>query len=215
MVRAFARSNTADLGNFWADLTRCVLYVLLPISLVLALAFVALGVPQTLDASATATTVEGGTQTLAMGPVASQMAIKHLGTNGGGFMNANSAHPFENPSAWSNVLQIWALLAIPFSLPFAFGRMVGDKRQGRALFAAMGVMLVAGVSAIYAAESAGNPIMAGLGVGPAQGNMEGKEVRFGVDMSALFAAATTERRPARSTRCMRATRRSAGSCRCS
>jgi K+-transporting ATPase ATPase A chain len=189
VVRAFASKGTADLGNFWADLTRTVLYVFLPICLVMALAFVALGVPQTLQASTSATTLEGAQQTLSMGPVASQIAIKQLGTNGGGFFNVNSAHPFENPNAWTNLISIWAILALAFALPLVFGRMVGDQRQGWALFGAMGVILLAGVVGAYWAESAGNPIMHGLGV--PGGNMEGKEVRFGVDMSALWAASTT------------------------
>jgi K+-transporting ATPase ATPase A chain len=190
VVRAFAAKGTADLGNFWTDLTRAVLYVLLPICLITALAFVALGVPQTLQASASATTLEGAQQTLSMGPVASQLAIKQLGTNGGGFFNANSAHPFENPTAWTNAISIWAMLALAFALPLVFGRMVGDRRQGWALFAVMGVLLLAGVAGAYWAESAGNPIVQGLGVAVGPGNMEGKEVRFGVDMSALWAAAT-------------------------
>lgn len=188
VVRAFASRGTADLGNFWADLTRTVLYVFLPICLVMALAFVALGVPQTLQASASATTLEGAQQTLSMGPVASQLAIKQLGTNGGGFFNVNSAHPFENPNAWTSLLSIWAILALAFALPPLFGRMVGDQRQGWALFTAMGLILLAGVAGAYWAESVGNPIVHGLGV--AGGNMEGKEVRFGVDMSALWAAST-------------------------
>jgi K+-transporting ATPase ATPase A chain len=188
VVRAFASKGTADLGNFWADLTRTVLYVFLPICIVLALAFVALGVPQTLQASVSATTVEGAEQTLSMGPVASQLAIKQLGTNGGGFFNVNSAHPFENPNSWTNLISIWAILALAFALPLVFGRMVGDQRQGWALFGAMAVILLAGVAGAYCAESAGNPIMHGLGV--PGGNMEGKEVRFGVDMSALWAAST-------------------------
>lgn len=188
VVRAFASKGTADLGNFWTDLTRTVLYVFLPICLVMALAFVALGVPQTLQASTSATTLEGAQQTLSMGPVASQLAIKQLGTNGGGFFNVNSAHPFENPNAWTNLISIWAILALAFALPLVFGRMVGDQGQGWALFAAMGVILLAGVAGAYWAESAGNPIMHGLGV--PGGNMEGKEVRFGVDMSALWAAST-------------------------
>jgi K+-transporting ATPase ATPase A chain len=188
VVRAFASKGTADLGNFWADLTRTILYVFLPICLVMALAFVALGVPQTLQASASATTIEGAQQTLSMGPVASQLAIKQLGTNGGGIFNVNSAHPFENPNAWTNLISIWAILALAFALPLVFGRMVGGQRQGWALFAAMGVILLAGVTGAYWAESAGNPILHGLGV--PGGNMEGKEVRFGVDMSALWAAST-------------------------
>jgi K+-transporting ATPase ATPase A chain len=144
VVRAFASKGTADLGNFWTDLTRIVLYVFLPVCLVMALAFVALGVPQTLQASASATTLEGAQQTLGMGPVASQLAIKQLGTNGGGFFNVNSSHPFENPNAWTNLISIWAILALAFALPLLFGRMVGDQRQGQALFAAMGAILILG-----------------------------------------------------------------------
>lgn len=190
VVRALASKGTADLGNFWADLTRTVLYVFLPICLVMALVFVALGVPQTLQAFASATTLEGAQQTLSLGPVASQLAMKQLGTNGGGFFNVNSAHPFENPNAWTNLISIWAILALAFALPLVFGRMVGDQRQGWALFAAMGVILLAGVAGAYWAESAGNPIMHGFGVAAGPGNMEGKEVRFGVDVSALWAAST-------------------------
>jgi K+-transporting ATPase ATPase A chain len=190
VVRAFASKGGADLGNFWVDLTRTVLYVLLPLSLVLALVYVALGVPQTLQSAVSATTLEGGSQTIAMGPVASQLAIKMLGTNGGGFFNVNSAHPFENPNAWTNLISIWAILALSFAMPLLFGRMVGDRRQGWALFAAMGILLVAAIVGVYAAESAGNPILQGLGVATGSGNLEGKEVRFGVDMSALWAAAT-------------------------
>lgn len=190
VVRAFASKGGTDLGNFWADLTRAVLYVFLPICIAMALAFVALGVPQTLQASVSATTVEGAQQTIAIGPVASQLAIKQLGTNGGGFFNANSAHPFENPDAWTNLVSIWAILALAFALPLLFGRMVGDRRQGRALFAAMGVILLAGILGAYWAESAGNPIVQALGVAVGPGNMEGKEVRFGVESSALWATAT-------------------------
>ena len=190
VVRAFASKGKSDLGNFWADLTRTVLYVFLPLSMVMALAFVALGVPQTLQSSVSATTLEGAQQTIAIGPVASQLAIKQLGTNGGGFFNANSAHPFENPNAWTNIIQIWGILVVSFALPLVFGRMVGDRRQGWALFATMGIILIAGVVSAYWAESAGNPIVQGLGVAAGPGNMEGKEVRFGVDMSALWAAGT-------------------------
>ncbi|MEQ1696678.1 MAG: potassium-transporting ATPase subunit KdpA [Hyphomicrobiaceae bacterium] len=191
VARAFARSGAGTLGNFWADLTRTTLYVLIPLSLVVAFGFVLLGVPQTLQGSAEATTLEGAKQVIALGPVASQEAIKQLGTNGGGFFNANSAHPFENPSAWSNMLSIWSMLVVSMALPFAFGRMVGDPRQGHALLWAMGLLLVAGVSVAYWAEASGNPILTALGVDPAGGNMEGKEVRFGQAMSALFVAVTT------------------------
>jgi K+-transporting ATPase ATPase A chain len=191
ITRAFARSSVSDLGNFWVDLTRSVLYVLLPLSIVFALAMVALGMPQTLAGAVSATTIDGGSQTLTLGPVASQIAIKQLGTNGGGFFNVNSAHPFENPTAWTNLLESWAIIVISFALALTFGRMVGDRRQGWALFAVMGVLLVAGIAACYWAESAGNPILAAQGMDAAGGNMEGKEVRFGVANSALWAALTT------------------------
>jgi len=191
VTRAFARSRVETLGNFWVDMTRATLFILLPLAFVVAIAFVALGVPQTLAGSVEATTLEGAKQTIALGPLASQEAIKQLGTNGGGFFNANSAHPFENPNAWSNVLQIWAMLVISTALPIAFGRMVGAKRQGYALLAAMGVLLVAGVLVVYGAETSGNPLLTQLGLDPALGNMEGKEVRFGQAMSALFVAVTT------------------------
>ncbi len=191
LTRAFAKSQSRDLGNFWVDVTRCVLYVLLPLSIVMALALVLLGVPQTLLAAAKVTTLEGAEQTLAMGPVASQLAIKQLGTNGGGFFNVNSAHPFENPNAWTNIIQTWAIIALPFALALTFGRMVGDKRQGLALAAVMAVLLSAATGAAYWAEAAGNPIVAASGIETAPGNMEGKEVRFSVASSALWAAATT------------------------
>lgn len=190
ITRAFASTGTRELGNFWADLTRTVLYILLPIAFVMALIFVALGVPQTLGASVQATTLEGAQQTIALGPVASQLAIKQLGTNGGGFFNANSAHPFENPNAWSNAIEIWGIVVLSFALTLTFGRMVGDRRQGWALFAVMGILLLAGVAGAYWAEASGNPIITGLGVDPSLGNMEGKEIRFGTDMSALWAAVT-------------------------
>ncbi|KAF2989096.1 potassium-transporting ATPase subunit KdpA (plasmid) [Methylocystis sp. MJC1] len=191
LVRGFARSESSTLGNFWVDLTRATLYVLLPMSIVLALAFVALGVPQTIAASTQATTLEGIDQVIALGPVASQEAIKELGTNGGGFFNANSAHPFENPNALSNMLEIWALLVIPFASVVAFGRAVLDARQGRAVATAMGIVLLFGALFVYWAEAAGNPLLTDIGVDPSPGNMEGKEVRLGVATTALFAAATT------------------------
>ncbi|PTM60359.1 potassium-transporting ATPase subunit KdpA [Phreatobacter oligotrophus] len=190
VARGFAGRQVRTIGNFWSDLVRSVLYVLLPLSVLLAIAFVATGMPQTLAASVDATTVEGGRQTLALGPVASQIAIKQLGTNGGGFFNVNSAHPFENPTAIANLLSLVAILAIPAAFCFTYGRMVGDRRQGIALFAAMGVMLVLAFVALYAAEKAGNPLQAGL-LAPGSGNMEGKEVRFGIIGSALWAVATT------------------------
>ena len=191
VTRAFSRSESKTLGNFWADLTRTVLYILLPMSVVIALVMVALGIPQTLIGSIEATTLEGAKQVISMGPIASQEAIKELGTNGGGFLNANSAHPFENPNIWSNLLEIWALLVIPVATVFSFGRFVGDPKQGRAILITMGIVLVAGVATLYAAETFGNPLLSALGVDSAQGNMEGKEVRFGQAMTALFATATT------------------------
>ncbi len=191
MIRAFARSGTDRLGNFWVDVTRVTLHVLLPFSIVLALVFVAFGMPQTLAASVDATTLEGAKQTIALGPVASQEAIKLLGTNGGGFFNANAAHPFENPTAVTNALEIWALLAISFALTHTFGRMVGDTRQGWAIMAVMAIILVGCLVVAYRAEAGGNPLMTALGVDPALGNMEGKEVRFGPAASALYAVATT------------------------
>ncbi|MGE3266181.1 potassium-transporting ATPase subunit KdpA [Methylocystis sp.] len=191
LVRGLSRAESPTIGNFWVDLTRSTLYVLLPLSIIVALALVALGVPQTLQGSIDATTLEGAKQTIAIGPVASQEAIKELGTNGGGFFNANSSHPFENPNALSNMLEIWALLVIPFATAFAFGRAVLDHRQGRAIAVTMMIVLVAGILVAYWAEANGNPLLTEIGVDPSPGNMEGKEVRFGPAMSALFAAATT------------------------
>jgi K+-transporting ATPase ATPase A chain len=191
LVRGFARTESATVGNFWVDLTRATLYILLPLSIVFSLVLVALGIPQTLDGSLEATTLEGAKQVISIGPVASLEAIKELGTNGGGFFNANSAHPYENPNAFSNMLEIWALLVVPFAIVFAFGRAVFDFRQGRAIAIAMGVVLIAGVLIAYWAESKGNPLLTMIGVDPSPGNMEGKEVRFGTAMSAFFAAATT------------------------
>jgi K+-transporting ATPase ATPase A chain len=191
LTRAFMRSGAHGLGNFWVDLTRATLYVLLPLALVVALAFVALGLPQSLDASFAATTLEGVQQTIATGPVASQEAIKQLGTNGGGFFNVNAAHPFENPNAFSNYLNIIAMLWVSSALVYAFGEMVGSRRQGWALISVTVIMLVIGTGAIYWAESFGNPLLTAAGVDPSLGNMEGKEVRFGQAMSALYAAVTT------------------------
>lgn len=191
MTRALARSKVSTLGNFWVDMTRATLYVLLPISFIIALVFVAMGLPQTLDASVTATTLEGAQQVISLGPVASQEAIKQLGTNGGGFFNANAAHPFENPTAWSNYLNIFSMLSLSAAIVYTFGRMVGNRRQGWALITAMAVLLIAGVAVTYWAEAAGNPILTSIGVDAAQGNMEGKEVRFGQAMTALYAAVTT------------------------
>jgi K+-transporting ATPase ATPase A chain len=190
-ARAFAAGGVKDLGNFWADLARVTLLLLLPLTLVLGLLLVAQGVPQTLAPYATAETLEGGAQTIALGPAAFQVAIKQLGTNGGGFFGANGAHPFENPTALANLLQLWAILAIPFALTIAFGRIVGDERQGWALFAAMMLFVLAGTAITYAAEAAGNPLHIAAGLDPAGGNMEGKEVRHGIALSALWAVATT------------------------
>ena len=191
LVRGFARSSATTVGNFWADMTRITLYILLPIALLGALLLIVLGVPQTLVGAVDATTLEGAKQTIAIGPMASQEIIKELGTNGGGFFNANSAHPFENPSAWSNLLEIWALLLIPVASVLAFGRVVGDVRQGRAILAAMAVFLIVGVGVAYWSETAGNPILTALGVDPSAGNLEGKEVRFGQAMSVLFTTGTS------------------------
>ncbi len=191
LARGFARVEAKTVGNFWVDLVRGTLYVLLPLALVVAIALVLLGLPQSLSGSVEVTTLEGGKQTIALGPVASQIAIKQLGTNGGGFFNANSAHPFENPNGWTNMLSLWAILAIPAALTYSFGCVVGATRQGWALFAAMGAIFIAAVAGCYAAESYGNPLMAALGVDPSVGNMEGKETRFGVSLSSLWAVATT------------------------
>jgi K+-transporting ATPase ATPase A chain len=191
LTRAFMRSHATTVGNFWVDLTRSTLYVLLPLAIIVAIAFVAMGLPQTLDASVTATTLEGAKQTIALGPVASQEAIKQLGTNGGGFFNVNAAHPFENPTALSNYLNIVSMLTISAALVYTFGQMVGDRRQGWAFIAAMAILLIAGVGVIYWAEAQGNPILTALGLDNALGNMEGKEVRFGQAMTAAYAAVTT------------------------
>lgn len=191
VTRAFARANAATLGNFWVDMTRATLYVLMPIALLVALGFLASGVPQTLQGSVDATTLEGAKQTIALGPMASQEAIKQLGTNGGGFFNANAAHPFENPNALANLLQIWSMLALSTALLVTFGVMVGEERQGWAFVQTVGVLLVVGAGIVYWAESAGNPLLTALGLDPTAGNMEGKEVRFGAALSALYAAVTT------------------------
>lgn len=191
LARGFARAGAAGVGNFWADLVRCTLYLLLPLCLIVALFLVWQGVPQNLDAYVTATTLEGAPQAIAQGPVASQEAIKMLGTNGGGFFNANSAHPYENPTPLANLAQMVLIFAVGAALTNTFGRMVGDERQGWAILAAMGVLFLAGVTVAYAVEASGNPLLQALGVDPAGGNMEGKEVRFGVALSVLFAVITT------------------------
>jgi K+-transporting ATPase ATPase A chain len=190
-VRAFARSSATTVGNFWVDMTRVILYILLPLAIVVALVLVALGIPQTLAGSVDATTLEGVKQTLSMGPMASQEAIKELGTNGGGFFNANSAHPFENPNAWTNIIEIWALLVIPVASVIAFGKAVGDIRQGRAILITMAILLVVGVGAVYWAESVGTLGLTALGLDPSAGNLEGKELRFGQALTSLFVTATT------------------------
>jgi K+-transporting ATPase ATPase A chain len=185
VIRGFVAAKGATLGNFWVDLTRSILWILLPLSVVLALFLAWQGVPQTLQGAVVATGVEGQEQVIARGPAAAQIAIKQLGTNGGGFFGVNSAHPFENPTIASNMAQSLSILLIPVAFCFLFGRMAGDRRQGWAIFAAMAVMFVAGLAVIHAHEVAGNPAL-GLGA-----NMEGKEQRFGAMLSALWAASTT------------------------
>ncbi len=192
LIRGFARRSAKTLGNFWVDLTRCVLYVLLPISIVIALVLVWQGVPQNLHAYTSAIGLDGIEQTIAQGPVASQEAIKMLGTNGGGFFNANSAHPFESPTWLTNFLEIWALLAIGAALTYTFGHMVKDTRQGWAILAVMSLLALVGVGLLYGAEAQGNAAVAAAHVAQPIGNMEGKEVRFGVAMSSLFATITTD-----------------------
>ena len=188
-IRGFARSSVSTIGNFWADVTRVTLYLLLPLCVVLAIVYVALGVPQTLVGSVDATTLEGVEQTLALGPVASQLSIKMLGTNGGGFFNVNSAHPFENPTALTNYIQMLSIFVIGAGMTVLFGKAVGNERQGWALLAAMVVLFIGGVTLTYWAEAAGNPIHQAMGV--AGGNMEGKDVRFGIAATVLFAVVTT------------------------
>lgn len=189
LIRGFARHSVKSIGNFWVDMTRCTLYILLPLCIVLTLVYVWLGMPQTLGPYVDATTLEGAKQTIALGPVASQIAIKMLGTNGGGFFNANAAHPFENPDAISNLIQMVTIFALGAALTNVFGRMVGNQRQGWAILATMGVLFIAGVAICYWAEAAGNPLVHALGIDG--GNMEGKESRFGIAASALFAVITT------------------------
>ncbi len=189
LIRGFARTSARTVGNFWVDITRCTLYVLLPICIPFTLFLVWQGIPQTLGAYIDATTLEGARQTIAVGPVASQVAIKMLGTNGGGFFNANAAHPFENPTALSNYAQMISIFVLGAAMTNVFGRMVSNQRQGWALLAAMGVLFIAGVAVCYWAEANGTTLLNGLGL--AGGNMEGKEVRFGIVASALFAVVTT------------------------
>jgi K+-transporting ATPase ATPase A chain len=189
LIRGFSRSSMRTIGNFWVDVTRCTLYILLPICIVYSLFLVWQGMPQTLGAYVEATTLEGAKQTIAVGPVASQVAIKMLGTNGGGFFNANAAHPFENPTALSNFVQMISIFALGAALTNVFGRMVGNQRQGWAILAVMGVLFIAGVAVTYWAESNGTSTLTSLGL--TGGNMEGKEVRFGIVASSLFAVITT------------------------
>jgi potassium-transporting ATPase potassium-binding subunit len=198
LVRGFARQERKTIGNFWVDVTRATVYVLLPIALIGALFFVSQGVVQNLNPYTAVVTLEGAKQTIAQGPVASQEAIKQLGTNGGGFFNANAAHPFENPTPLTNLVSMFLIFLIPGGLTYTFGRMVGDTRQGWAIFAAFSVMFLIGVFVCYGFEQAGNPLLAKLGIqttatsGQPGGNMEGKEVRFGIANSALYATVTTD-----------------------
>ena len=196
LARGLTRQRGPDgpktIGNFWVDLIRSIVYVLLPISIVVTVVLVAAGVPQTLAAYREITTVEGLKQMIALGPVASQEVIKELGTNGGGFFNANSAHPFENPSALTNFIEMVLIFLIPAGLTYTYGKMARDTRQGWALFAAMGLLWAAGVTVAYSSESRPNPALSTLAVNQAPGNMEGKEVRFGITNSALFATVTTD-----------------------
>ncbi|MGZ6022587.1 MAG: potassium-transporting ATPase subunit KdpA [Rhizomicrobium sp.] len=198
LVRGFARRSVQGIGNFWVDMTRCTLYILLPISIVVGLFFVWQGMPQNLMAYTDTVNLEGVKQAIAQGPVASQEVIKMLGTNGGGFMNANSAHPFENPNALTNLVQIILIFSLGAALTNVFGRMVGDQRQGWAIFAAMGLLFLAGTTTVYFAEAPGNPAFTALHVDQtasglqAGGNMEGKEVRFGIANSSLFTTVTTD-----------------------
>jgi len=189
LIRGFSRSSMRTVGNFWVDVTRCTLYVLMPICVVYTLFLVWQGMPQTLGAYVDATTLEGAKQTIAVGPVASQVAIKMLGTNGGGFFNANAAHPFENPTALSNFVQMISIFALGAALTNVFGRMVGNQKQGWAVLAVMGVLFIAGVIVTYWAEAGGTTALSSLGL--TGGNMEGKEVRFGIVASSLFAVITT------------------------
>jgi K+-transporting ATPase ATPase A chain len=198
VIRGFARRSAKTLGNFYVDLVRSIVHLLLPLSILFALFLVWQGVPQNLDAYVSATGLDGASQVIAQGPVASQDAIKLLGTNGGGFFNVNSAHPYENPTPLSNFMQIWAMVVLSAGLVFAFGKLVKDFRQGRALFIAMFILMVTGIGLIYWAESAGNPLFTPLGVNQLAsdvnpgGNMEGKELRFGLAASSLYAAITTD-----------------------
>jgi len=191
LVRGFARRSTQSIGNFWVDLTRITFYVLLPICIVAALILMWQGVPQTFSPYVTATTLEGAQQVIALGPVASQKVVAVLSGDGGGFFNVNSAHPFENPTAFTGLIQMLLIFVIGVALTNTFGRMVGDQRHGWALFAVMAILFVIGLGVIYGSETQPNPAVAAMGVDQTSGNMEGKEVRFGVAQSALFATVTT------------------------
>jgi len=191
LVRGIARRRSDEIGNFWVDMTRAILYILLPISFIGALFLVWQGVPQNLDGYTVAGGIDGFSQTIAQGPVASQEFIKELGTNGGGFFNANSAHPYENPNALTNFVEMLAILAIPAALTYTFGRFVGNQRQGWTVFAAMSILYLLAVGACYWAETDANPALEGLEIDQSVGNLEGKETRFGVTLSALFAVTTT------------------------
>jgi K+-transporting ATPase ATPase A chain len=198
LIRGFARRSAAGVGNFWVDLTRCTLYILLPISIVVGLFFIWQGMPQNLNAYVNSTSLEGVKQAIAQGPVASQEVIKMLGTNGGGFFNTNSAHPYENPNALTNLVEMVLIFSLGAALTNMFGRMVGSQKQGWAIFAVMGLLFLAGVTTAYWAEAPGNPAFAALHIDQASnalqagGNMEGKDVRFGIANSALFTTVTTD-----------------------
>jgi potassium-transporting ATPase potassium-binding subunit len=198
VIRGFARRSAKTIGNFWVDLTRTTLWVLLPLSLIFALVLVWQGVPDNFSPYVNATTLEGASQSIAEGPVASQEIIKELGTNGGGFMNANSSHPYENPTPLTNLLEMLAIFAIGAGLTHTFGKMVGDRKQGWALFAVMAILFLAGAAPAIWAEQHGNPQFSRIGIDQhasetqSGGNMEGKEVRFGIVESAMWATATTD-----------------------
>jgi K+-transporting ATPase ATPase A chain len=198
MIRGFARHSAKTIGNFWVDVTRCSVYLLIPVCILATLFFASQGAIQNFKGPATATTLEGASQVIEQGPLASQESIKMLGTNGGGIFNANSAHPYENPTPLANMVQMLMLLSLGAGLTYTFGKMVGDTRQGWAIFAAMAVMSVAGVVVCYTAEQTGNPILAKMGIEhhytrtQPGGNMEGKEVRFGNAATTLFATVTTD-----------------------
>jgi K+-transporting ATPase ATPase A chain len=192
LTRRAGPDGAKTIGNFWVDVTRSIVYVLLPLSIIFALVLVSQGVIQNVKPYLDVATLEGGKQTIALGPVASQEAIKQLGTNGGGFFNANAAHPFENPTPFTNLLSLVMIFAIPSALTYTYGRMARDQKQGWAIWAAMGVLFIVGLAVCYPAEARGNPALASLGVEQIIGNMEGKETRFGVAASALYAVVTTD-----------------------